>query len=118
MEWREDAAAAWEAEDVEIGVTREATELAGQGLPVSSLCFQQWMQRAESEATAGDTGYPIGKRVFAMLMDDSGASEGDVDLWNLARRMVAEVFDTKCISHGNLFATRHLACGVECSWRR
>ena len=28
-----------------------------------------------------------------MLMDDSGASEGDVDLWNLARRVVAQVFD-------------------------
>ena len=32
VEWREDVAAAWEAENVEIGVTREATELAGQGL--------------------------------------------------------------------------------------
>ena len=93
VEWREDAAAAWEAEDVEIGVTREATELAGEGLAVSSVCFNQWMQWAQSEAMAGDAGYPIGKRLFAMLMDDAGAPEGDVDLWNLVRRMVAQVFD-------------------------
>ena len=58
VEWREDAAAAWEAEDVEIGVTRGATELAGEGLPVSSACFHQWMQDAQSEAMAGDAGYP------------------------------------------------------------
>ena len=51
------------------------------------------MQWAQSEATAGDAGYPIGKRLFAMLMDDAGAPEGDVDLWNLVRRMVAQVFD-------------------------
>ena len=53
----------------------------------------RWMQWAQSEATAGDAGYPIGKRLFAMLMDDAGAPEGDVDLWNLVRRMVVQVFD-------------------------
>ena len=95
---------------------REATEFAGEGLPVTSACFYQWMERAQSEAMAGGAGYPIGKRVFAMLMDDSGASEGDADLWSLARRVVACVFDKKRISHGNIFAARHLACGVECSW--
>ena len=25
----------------------------------SGVCFQQWMQRAQSEARAGDVGYPI-----------------------------------------------------------
>ena len=96
VEWREDAAAAWEADDVEIGVTREATELAGEGLAVSSACFQKWMQRAQSEARAGDGGYPIGQRVFAMLMDASGEDASYVDdgnmLWNLVRRVVAQVF--------------------------
>ena len=55
-------------EDVEIGITREATELAGQALPVGSACFQQGMQRAQCETMAGDGGYPIGKRIFAVLM--------------------------------------------------
>ena len=33
VEWRDDAASAWEATIVEIGVTREATKLAGEGTP-------------------------------------------------------------------------------------
>ena len=45
----------------------------------SSVCFQQWMQRAQSGARAGDAGYPIGQRVFAMLMDDSAVDASYAD---------------------------------------
>ena len=48
------------------------------------------MSHATSEASAGDQGYPIGRRVLDLLAnedDDSGA-----DLWNLVRREFAEVF--------------------------
>ena len=90
VEWREDAAVAWEAEDVTIGVAREASDADGQALPVGRECFKRWMQRAQSEASAGDEGYPIGRRLLAMLRSE--AEEDDEDLWNLARRMVAEVF--------------------------
>ena len=31
-----------------------------------------------------DAGYQIGKHIYAMLMDEYGASEGGVDLWNLS----------------------------------
>ena len=35
-----------------------------------------------------DASYQIGKHIYAMLMDEYGASKGCVDLWNLFRRMV------------------------------
>ena len=68
-------------EDVEIGITREATELADQALAVGNVCFQQGIERAQCETMAGDGGYPIGKRNFAALMDVFAASEGDVGRW-------------------------------------
>ena len=76
---------------MQIGVTREATEFDGQALPVSSACFQRWMEHAESAAAAGDDGYPIGRRLLDLLKSE--AEEAEVDLWNHARRAVAEVFD-------------------------
>ena len=52
VEWRAEAATAWEAEDVVIGVVREADHGDGQALPVSQRCFQSWMEHARSEARA------------------------------------------------------------------
>ena len=41
---------------------------------------------------AGDVGYPIGRRVLELLMSDVEEDDSG-DLWNLMRRVVAEVFD-------------------------
>ena len=51
------------------------------------------MQRAQNEGMAGDAGFPIGKHIYGMLMDEAGVPDSDVGLWNLVRRMVAQVFD-------------------------
>ena len=72
MEWRDDAAAAWEAEDVQVGVVREADEDLGQAPPVSGACFRRWMQLARTEAAAGDSGYAIGRRVLDTVLEEAG----------------------------------------------
>ena len=54
VEWNENAATAWEPEDVVIGVVREANNEDGQALPVSNECFQSWMAHARSEDLAAD----------------------------------------------------------------
>ena len=41
-----------QTEDVEIGITREATELADQALAVGNVCFQQGIERAQCETMA------------------------------------------------------------------
>ena len=50
VEWRDDAASAWQAEDVQVGVVREAQDDFGQAPPVSGVCFRRWMQLARTEA--------------------------------------------------------------------
>ena len=92
VEWSENAATAWNAEEVLIGVVRETCDDDGQALPVSSQCFQRWMQHAQREAMAGDLGYPIGRRLLELLTSDL-EEDSCADLWNLMRRLVAEVFD-------------------------
>ena len=92
VEWNENAATAWEAADVVIGVVREANNEDGQALPVSNDCFQKWMEYAEREDLAGDVGYPIGRRVLELLTSDL-EEDDSADLWNLMRREVADVFD-------------------------
>ena len=91
MEWSEKAATAWEVPDVVIGVVREADHEDGQAVPVSQRCFQSWMEHAQSEACAGDLGYPIGRRVLEFLTNEI-EEDCSADLWNLMRRVVAEVF--------------------------
>ena len=92
MEWSDDAATAWEAEDVVIGVVREADHEDGQALPVSQQCFESWMEHARSEALAGDFGYQIGQRVLEFQTNEF-EEDGSENLWNFMRRVVAEVFD-------------------------
>ena len=89
-EWREDAAAAWALDDVVIGVTREIEHDPGQAPPISGDCRRRWLDHAKREATAGDAGYAIGRRLLDTLLGE--AAEEEVDLWNHARRMVANVF--------------------------
>ena len=62
MEWREDAAAAWSADDVEVGTVREADDEPGQAPPVTGACFIRWMEHAGREACAGGAGFAIGRR--------------------------------------------------------
>ena len=50
------------------------------------------MECAQSEARAGDQGFPIGRRVLELLLSEL-EEESDEDFWNLMRRVVAEVFD-------------------------
>ena len=88
--WREDTASAWEADDVQVGVTREATEFDGQALPVSSACFQRCMEHAQSEAAAGDGGFPIGRRTLEL--SEGEAEETESQFWNQAWRAAAEFF--------------------------
>ena len=57
VEWREEAAAAWAAEDMQVGTTRETEDDPAQAPPVTRACFERWMQRARNEAMAGDFGY-------------------------------------------------------------
>ena len=90
LEWREDAAAAWEAQDVQLGVVREVDDDLGQAFLVSGVCFRRWMQVAGTEAAVGDVGYTIGRRVLHMITEES--EDPDPDLWGLVRRAVAEVF--------------------------
>ena len=90
VDWREDAAAAWESDDVVIGVTREIEHDPGQAPPISGDCLRRWLDHAKREATAGDAGYAIGRRLLETLVGEAG--EEDADFWNLARRMVADVF--------------------------
>ena len=82
MEWSEEAATASEAEDVVIGVVREADHEDGQALPVSHQCFQSWMEHARSEGLAGDFGYPIGQHVIEFLTNEF-EEDSSADLWNL-----------------------------------
>ena len=110
VEWRDDAAAAWEAEDVQLGVVREAEEDLGHAPPVSGTCFRRWMQLARAEGAAGDRGYAIGRRVLDIVLEDSqdanapaasaAAAPGSAsvandipDVWDAMRRAVAEVFE-------------------------
>ena len=72
VEWRDDAAAAWEAEDVQVGVVREADEDLGQAPPVSGACFRHWMHPARAETAAGDSGYAIGRRVLDIVVEEAG----------------------------------------------
>ena len=83
---------AWEQEDVVIGVVREETNDDGQAPPVSKRCFQSWMDHAQRETSAGDVGYPIGRRVLDVLTSDFDEDDS-ADLWNLMRKVVAGVFD-------------------------
>ena len=92
VEWSERAATAWEDPEVVIGVVREASDDDGQPVPVSSQCFQRWMQHAQNEAMAGDLGYPIGRRLFELLTSDL-EEDTSADLWNVMRQVVAEVFE-------------------------
>ena len=50
------------------------------------------MEHAQSEAVAGDLGYPIGRRVLELLTGDL-EEDCSADPWNLMRRVVAEVFE-------------------------
>ena len=91
MVWREDAAAACSSTgDMQVGVVREADDDFAQAPPITSTCFHRWMHHAASEAAAGDAGYAIGRRVHNLLTEE--ADDSDADVWNLARRSVAEVF--------------------------
>ena len=90
MEWREDAAAAWEADGVQVGVVREVDDVLGQPPPITRSCFQRWMLHARGEAAAGDAGYAIGRRALDLLAGE--ADDPDFDVWNLVRRVVADVF--------------------------
>ena len=81
MEWRDDAASAWRAEDVQAGVVREAQDDFGQAPPVSGVCFRRWMQLARTEAVGAESGYAIGRRVLDILCEDSG--EADVNQCSL-----------------------------------
>ena len=91
VEWSVEAATAWEAEDVVIGVVREADHDDGQAPPVTQQCFQSWMEHARSERLAGDLGYPIGQRVVEFLTKEF-EEDSSADLCNFMRR-VADVFD-------------------------
>jgi len=99
VEWREEAATAWEADDVQVGTTREADDDSAQAPPVSRRCFDGWIQHAQNEAMAGDCGYAIGKRLHEIILetheDDAepvSESAADLENWTRVRRMVAEVF--------------------------
>ena len=69
VEWREEAAAAWTVEDVQVGTTREADDDASHAPPVAPACFDRWMARAETEAASGDFGFAIGKRLHEVILD-------------------------------------------------
>ena len=105
VEWREDAAAAWSADDVEVGTVREADDEPGQAPPVTRACFIRWMEHAAREACAGDAGFAIGRRIsealeeefaeFAPVTDSAAPPvEGGTDKWNAIRRLVAGVCHT------------------------
>ena len=52
-EWREEAAVAWAADDLQVGTTREGDDDSGQAVPVTRTCFERWMERTEVEAMGG-----------------------------------------------------------------
>ena len=91
MEWRENAAAAWALDNVVIGVTREIEDDPGQAPPISGDCLRRWLDQANREATAGDAGYGIGRCLLESLLGEAG--EEEVELWNQARSMVADVIN-------------------------
>ena len=99
VEWREEAAAAWAADDVQVGTTREGDDDSGQAVPVTRTCFERWMERTEVEAMGGDFGYAIGRRLREVLGDTEAGDQAPVsdsaaapDAWSHVRRLVAEVF--------------------------
>ena len=99
VEWREEAAAAWAADDVQVGTTREGDDDSGQAVPVTRTCFERWMERTEVEAMGGDFGYAIGRRLREVLDDTEAGDQAPVsysaaapDAWSHVRRLVAEVF--------------------------
>ena len=53
VEWREEAAVAWAADDVQVGTTREGDDDSGQAVPVARACFERWMERTEVEDMGG-----------------------------------------------------------------
>ena len=69
VEWRDDAAVAWAAEDVQVGTAREADDDSSHAPPVTPACFDRWMARAGAEAAAGDFGFVIGKRRQEVILD-------------------------------------------------
>ena len=58
VEWREEAAVAWAADDVQVGTTREGDDDSGQAVPVTRTCFERWMERTEVEAMGAISDMP------------------------------------------------------------
>ena len=101
VDWREDAAAAWEAQDVQLGVVREVDDDLGQAFLVSGACFRRWMQVAGTEAAVGDVGYTIGRRVLHMMTEES--EDPDRGVWGLVRRAMAVVLGKSVFRVAALF---------------
>ena len=99
VEWRDDAAVAWAAEDAQAGTTREADDDSSHAPPVTPACFERWMARAETEAAAGDFGFELRKRPRKVILDggleDAEPVAGSAAVsgaWVRVRGLAAEVF--------------------------
>jgi hypothetical protein len=75
IEWREEAAAQWDVENVQLPTRTEPEEDVDQALPVNSEAFASWMQNAAKSQACGEGGYAIGSRLLALL--DEQQPEGN-----------------------------------------
>ena len=86
-----------------IGVVRESSDDDDQVLPISNQCFQRWMLDWGSEATSGDLGYPIGRRLFELLRSDlEEDSSEDLSVFRMATSMPHYIFSAALCARGVL----------------
>ena len=99
VEWRDDAAAVWAADGVQVGAVREADGDSSHFPAVTPARFERWMAHARAEAAAGDLGHTIGEQFWELLLDGYGDDAEPVSdsaavprVWVQVRRLVADVF--------------------------
>jgi len=105
--WSEEAVGEWKVEDPNLPTREE--ELSGKAV-VTAAEFRLWMHHAElnhlegavfesSSPEAGDANFvQIGRKLHEHLAERSGAADasghgGEISLWNVLRRVVAERLD-------------------------
>ena len=108
VEWQEKAAEAWNAEELQVGSTRDVVDDPTQAPPVSRACFNAWMEHAVNDTGAGESGFSVGKKVLEFIMDEAGPdvelvhdSAGCIDYWNHLRRSVSKAHDVSVFRSAN-----------------
>ena len=90
IDWNESAAAAWSADSVEVGTTREEDLLGDQPLAVSREEFDLWVQETEKRQDPKDAGFSMGRRILELLarQQEDPCSNGR---WSLIRALAADL---------------------------